>query len=396
MSKGMSMQTRVAICTNFISPYRRPVFRKLAEMTGWRLRVVTNIGMEHDRDWCADDFADEPFEVRQCRSFARRQRGGTGISSVRHFPVGLPAELLRFKPDAIITGELGPRTALASVTGYAMGAKVIPWTYRADPSPHVFPLGPLRGLMVRHSSAVIGMGDRARHTLEAMDCDPEQIHDAPNAADIQTIQARLRHESHCSAVRTIKDRFQGRRLAVVVGRMISAKSIRLLVDAWIQLPADVRVDWALAFIGDGPERARAEGRHRDGIHCIGSLATEQVIDWMSAADLHIFGSVADPWGLVVNEAMHCGTPTLCSVRAGCFEDLILDGHNGFAFNPQRGLSHTSEAMSRAMTHPGLASLGSRARAHAAQFTPTRMARGMANAVTAALLTKPGTLQEIRA
>ena len=378
-------RTRVAICTNFISPYRRPVFCQLAETTGWDLRVITNTTMERDRNWEAGDFSDESFQVRRCGSFVRRQRCANGISSVRHYPLGLPAELMRFKPHAIITGELGARTALAHVVGSALGAAVIPWTYQADHSPRTTAIRRFQAFMARNSPAVIGMGQRARNTLESMGCIPERIHDAPNAADIDTIRNRLRHASHRSAVREIKTRFNGRRIAAVVGRMIGAKSIRLIVDAWKHLPPAVRNDWALVFIGEGPERHIIEDNEQYGIHCIGAVASEQVTDWMTAADLHIFASIADPWGLVVNEAMHCGTPTLCSIQAGCFDNLISDGINGFAFDPYRGQSHTCEAMARAMMYPKLAGLGSRARADAAKFTPACMASGMIDAVTSALI-----------
>lgn len=341
--------------------------------------------MEQDRNWEAGDFSDEHFQVRRCGSFMRQQRRANGISSVRHIPLGLPAELMRFKPHAIITGELGARTALAHVAGSALGAAVIPWTYQADPSSRSVAIRGIQAYMARNSPAVIGMGQRARNTLEIMGCNPERIHDAPNSADIDTIRNRLSHESHHSAVRAIKNRFNGKRIAAVVGRMIAAKSIRLIVDAWKQLPSAIHDDWVLVFTGDGSERHITEGQEHYGIHCTGAVAPEQVMDWMTAADLHIFGSIADPWGLVVNEAMHCGTPTLCSVRAGCFDNLITDGLNGFAFDPRRGHSHTSEAMARAMMNPRLAELGCRARADAAKYTPTRMAKGMANAVTTALL-----------
>lgn len=377
-------QTRVAICTNFVSPYRTPVFRRLAETTGWRVRLITNTPMEHDRHWDAVDASDEPFEVSQCASFTRSRRNGNGISSVRHFPAGLPLELVRFKPHAIITGELGPRTALAHAAGAAIGAAVIPWTYDAHPAPRALGIAQLRAAMARCSPAVVGMGRHARRTLETMGVAPDQIYDAHNAANIDGIKARLRHASHCSAVRQIRERFAGRRIAVVAGRMIKAKSVQLIVDAWQYIPHSARAGWVLVFVGDGPERAAAERLEATGIHAVGAVPPSHIPDWMAAADLHVFGSVADPWGLVVNEAMHCGTPTLCSVRAGCCDDLISDGQTGFVFDPARGAAHTADAMWNAMTTPSLTAIGSRARAHAAQFTPTRMAQGMAEAVASAL------------
>ncbi|MFT4512546.1 MAG: hypothetical protein ACI89X_002217 [Planctomycetota bacterium] len=42
---------RVAFLTNVISPYRAPLLEKLAETTGWDLRVFINAGNEFDRAW---------------------------------------------------------------------------------------------------------------------------------------------------------------------------------------------------------------------------------------------------------------------------------------------------------------------------------------------------------
>ena len=40
---------RVAFLTNIVSPYRAPVFRRLAETPGWSLRVFVNAQSEFDR-----------------------------------------------------------------------------------------------------------------------------------------------------------------------------------------------------------------------------------------------------------------------------------------------------------------------------------------------------------
>ena len=48
----------------------------------------------------------------------------------------------------------------------------------------------------------------------------------------------------------------------------------------------------------------------------------------SQAKLLIFPSVWEPWGLVTNEAMQCGTPAVVSPQVGAAEDLVISGVNG--------------------------------------------------------------------
>jgi predicted TIM-barrel enzyme len=80
----------------------------------------------------------------------------------------------------------------------------------------------------------------------------------------------------------------------------------------------------------------------------------------------------------VNEAGLCGTPTLCSVNAGCCDDLIEDGVNGFTWD-----STQAEAVSKltsALSHKDLKSIGQIAKKHAQRFTLDGMAMGFRSAV----------------
>jgi 1,2-diacylglycerol 3-alpha-glucosyltransferase len=47
----------------------------------------------------------------------------------------------------------------------------------------------------------------------------------------------------------------------------------------------------------------------------------------------IHPALSEPWGLVINEAMACGLPVLCSVNGGAAEELVIHGLNGFKFDP---------------------------------------------------------------
>jgi 1,2-diacylglycerol 3-alpha-glucosyltransferase len=51
------------------------------------------------------------------------------------------------------------------------------------------------------------------------------------------------------------------------------------------------------------------------------------------AEAFVLPSVIEEWGLVVNEAMSSGLPVIVSRSAGCAEDLVRDGENGWVFDP---------------------------------------------------------------
>ena len=114
----------------------------------------------------------------------------------------------------------------------------------------------------------------------------------------------------------------------------------------------------------------------------------EIADYYGISDLHVFPSLADCWGLVVNEAMLCGVPSLCSIHAGCSDDLIVDGNDGLLFDPTSATTAIAQ-LSDALTRGDLATLGSAAEATGEKFTIERLARGIQSAVEAGIADRSG-------
>ena len=382
---------KIAICTNFVSPYRRPVFRELAEQTGAEVRVFVSTEMEADRGWDATSPRDEPFEIRRVtgitREWTKKSGGPHGFEQrlERHYPIGLPQALSAFSPDVVISGELGPRTVAATLYGSFSGTPVIPWAYpsRAQASRSTA-AALMQRMLIRNAPCVLGMGSQARSVLADLGARHDRIVDAPNAADTATIESRLRSRELSDAVSEIRAEHDGRRIAVVVGRLVPMKGIEDLLNAWNEIEPSIRDAWRLVLVGDGPLRSLIERSADHSIRVIGHVDPAMIPDWFAAADLHVFASLGDPWGLVVNEAMQCGTPTLCSTLAGCCDDLIAPGVNGLTFNPASGHDSMTIALREALSRTDLEWLGSQARSDIRYITPASMALAMATAVDRAL------------
>ena len=63
------------------------------------------------------------------------------------------------------------------------------------------------------------------------------------------------------------------------------------------------------------------------------LSYEKLLPYYLASDVFILPTREDVWGLVVNEAMSCGLPVICSKFAGCCSDLVVDGITGYRVDP---------------------------------------------------------------
>ncbi|MFN8348222.1 MAG: glycosyltransferase family 4 protein [Spirosomataceae bacterium] len=121
---------------------------------------------------------------------------------------------------------------------------------------------------------------------------------------------------------------------IFVGRLIAPKNLPLLIDAFAEI-SKLTSDWGLIFLGEGEEKEELMQRAQTltNVKFEAGVPWFEVADYMTLADVLVLPSYLEPWGLIVNEAMICGLPVLVSERAGCIEDLVQVGQNGFTFDP---------------------------------------------------------------
>jgi glycosyltransferase involved in cell wall biosynthesis len=109
-----------------------------------------------------------------------------------------------------------------------------------------------------------------------------------------------------------------RPIAVYVGRLAVEKNI----DAFLKMP------WAGSklVVGDGPERARLEDSFPEAVFA-GYRFGEDLAAHLAAADVFVFPSRTDTFGLVLLEAMACGVPVAAYPVTGPI-DVVEDGVTG--------------------------------------------------------------------
>jgi glycosyltransferase involved in cell wall biosynthesis len=116
-----------------------------------------------------------------------------------------------------------------------------------------------------------------------------------------------------------------RPIAAYVGRLAIEKN----VDAFLQMA------WrgSKLVIGDGPERARLEARYPGAVYT-GFRHGEDLAAHLAAADILVFPSLTDTFGLVNLEAMACGLPVAAFPVTGPI-DVVENGVTG-ALDPDLG------------------------------------------------------------
>ena len=79
-------------------------------------------------------------------------------------------------------------------------------------------------------------------------------------------------------------------------------------------------------VGHGPDRQALQKKYPDVVF-VGNKHGHELIDWLSRADVFVFPSRTETFGLVVIEALACGIPIAAHDVMGP-RDIITQGVDG--------------------------------------------------------------------
>ena len=113
------------------------------------------------------------------------------------------------------------------------------------------------------------------------------------------------------------------------GRVSKDKSIEFLLEAVHQINSGIR-KVNLVIAGDGPdfEELRQKDRRWNRIYFTGRIPNEELNQVYNSADIFVFPSTTDTFGMAVLEAQGCGLPAIVSDVGGP-KEIISEGETGF-------------------------------------------------------------------
>ncbi len=181
------------------------------------------------------------------------------------------------------------------------------------------------------------------------------------------------------------------RYFLCVARFVPQKNLGGLIEAYAGYSVQTGSDaWSLVLSGSGPledalRRQVAAAGVADRVHFPGFLGYTELPGYFGLASAFVLPSKSDQWGLVVNEAMAAGLPVLVSSKCGCAPDLVLDGENGFTFDPDTVSSlHLRLVRMAQLGRREREKMGARSREIVAAYSPAAFARGLSLAVASAV------------
>jgi len=114
--------------------------------------------------------------------------------------------------------------------------------------------------------------------------------------------------------------------ALQLPRPISLYLGRVAVEKGLPDFLDLQLPGSKVIIGGGPDLEKLRGRYPE-VHFLGPRFGEELAATLSAADVFVFPSRTDTFGLVMLEAMACGVPIAAFPVPGP-QDLVQEGATG--------------------------------------------------------------------
>lgn len=148
-------------------------------------------------------------------------------------------------------------------------------------------------------------------------------------------------------------------ILVYVGRVSAEKQIDQLKAVLEQVPGT-----RLAVVGDGPARADLEEHFRGlPVTFTGFMSGQALSEAYASADIFVFPSALETFGLVVVEAMAAGLPVVSS-RVGGVRDVVREGETGYTFDVNDVPALVEGVRQIAVSRERIAQMGRAARAFA--------------------------------
>jgi glycosyltransferase involved in cell wall biosynthesis len=374
------MKRRLTILTEIIAPYRIPVFNALARHEGIDLHVIFLAESDPSlRDWKV--YKDEIRFSYQVLPSWRKRFAGHNLLLNR----GLKAALQQAVPDVILCGGynypaswLAMRWAGRNKTPFILWVESTEQDFRSRDWVVEF----LKRKFLRRCDAFVIPGKSSFEYVKRYGARDEDIFTAPNAVDTELF-ARTASAVRQDAIGQRQTLRLPQRFFLFVGRLVREKGVFDLIAAYGKLAQELRTAVGLVLVGEGTARAelirQASLIEPGQVQCTGFLQREQLASYYALADVLVFPSHTDPWGLVVNEAMACGLPVISSDAAGCTADLVEDNGNGRVV--RRGdIAQLASAMEELGRDAVLrARMGNHSQERILRYSPEACADGIAGA-----------------
>lgn len=316
-------KNKLAILTNMIAPYRLPLFSVLADQFDL---LILHGGKEENRDsWNGQEDALPKARIVRAWGwqikYPKKVNGEVFDEKFIHVTPGFLWHLLCFRPDAIISSEMGFRSILALAYGSVLRKPVWIWwggTLHSERNAGTL-RKVIRKLFALWTHHWVSYGQTSTEYLLSLGVPRDRILQSQNAIDEERFKASVEPAWM----------IEPRPVVLHVGQFIERKGVSSLLEAAAHLQQD-GCQFSLLLVGSGRDKQtlerRAQALELKNVHFQIAQTPDRMPSVYRSADVVVFPTLEDVWGLVANEAILSGVPVLCSRYAGCAPELFSSGN----------------------------------------------------------------------
>jgi glycosyltransferase involved in cell wall biosynthesis len=321
---------RVANLVNIIHPADRQIYLELSRRVG-KLRnfISSPLGLHgiENSDWGSLDVC-----LQRTLTIRRPQRHPLRFDE--QVNVLIPWDTLRqleaFRPDVILTHEAGVRSVLSAIYARRKRPRV-PVVLAVGMTDHTeqgrgWLRSVLRRWLLRRVDVITVNGSATARYVTGLGADPARMYWTPYVT-----------LPHAAAEGPATRGAQAAHRLLYVGQLIERKGLAPFLEVlgrWAQAHPARQVEFCL--VGSGPLEDRLRSLTLPAnvrMRLLGRLGPREIAAWYAEAGIFVLPTLADEWGLVVNEAMASALPVLGSVYSQAVEELCQDGKTGWTFRP---------------------------------------------------------------
>lgn len=309
---------KLAILVNIIAPYRVPIYNKLNEHFKGKVLFSSMEGNRTTWDEIPRELvcsAQSSWGIKV--PYSKKKKGSLFETKFLHITPGYFYDLCAYRPDAIISNEMGFRSLVALVYGWLFRVPV--WIWWGGTVHTELQIGRVKKIIRYIFSKVvkkwISYGKTSTHYLESIGVQKQKILQIQNCINEKQFKDQVASLASLPVNPVI----------LFVGHFIRLKGVEQLIHAVSRLQKDGEV-FSLLLVGDGPEKENLISSIRiNKLKNVEILHPQKPADMPAvyrSADILVFPTLKDVWGLVVNEALWSGLPVLSSIYAGCTQEIV--------------------------------------------------------------------------
>lgn len=323
-------------------------FQELQDRGSVAFEVWSGSATNSVREWSLQDFSFPHVIIPSLKIGSRR--------------VDLPfGRLRRMRPARVVTFHGQLPLALAPLVGLRRDTELIYYVEKTfdDQFRRHWLKEAVKRLMFRYADGFLTPGNDADGFLAKYNIGPSQILRLPHVLQVGHFNQAIERRGADASVLERAELGLGDFVFAYVGRLAPRKGTDVLLRAFERIHRRYPTS-SLLLVGDPPHSdfgdVESAGwidemtRDRPGVVVTGFVQQEALPRLLSLADVFVFPTKFDTYGLVIDEALAAGLPVICSSQVGELSSRVVDGVTGYVV-PSSDAEALEERMVRVLESP---------------------------------------------